>query len=550
MISDYEQMVCYHYSLTDYQLCLKIDPKFFTFGGGKLAKCFELAKEYLTKYKTAPSEQDVVDMAKMRNLDDQLTENFIHTVYLSKDSYKESDPKWLYDRTTSWAKWQNTISHVIDTATYLRQVEDHLTLDSIDEKLERARSMLNTGLVLDFSDSENKGKHLWCAADHKQEKMKRRSTGYSFIDFCLGGGYWDGSLVVFVGQPKVGKSNFLCNLSAKSVTSGYNVAYISCELPEEMILSRIGSNMFGIPIASYDETAADEMVMSKRISQFRSRSVVQPGELYVKSYGTSTLTTVMLESDLLAEEERMSMELGRPFHFDVVYIDYINIMSNWRNPNSENTYMKIKQLAEDVKAVLSRAKKYDIQFTVKENLDVLADRYKDMEIDGLTIDKSEEPKLRQAVFDFIVENQSKLDPATFTVRKFGEIMKAVEDDYIVSSLSKQSSDVADYAYDEDDAEGWKSVAMDILNKADDGSDFAETKDGNGDDKKAVAAAMKKIKKNNPKLYKELLSDDDDDVDDKELTGTADSDNETETEEAEKALQSDMSLEDAEYLLLG
>ena len=55
-------MVCYHYSLTDYQLCLKIDPKFFTFGGGKLAKCFELAKEYLTKYKTAPSEQDDVDM--------------------------------------------------------------------------------------------------------------------------------------------------------------------------------------------------------------------------------------------------------------------------------------------------------------------------------------------------------------------------------------------------------------------------------------------------------------------------------------------------------
>lgn len=226
----------------------------------------------------------------------------------------------------------------------------------------------------------------------------------------------------------------------------------------------------------------------------------------------------------------------------------ICILSNKSSNNLIN--MAGADGAEDVKAVLSRAKKYDIQFTVKENLDVLADRYKNMEIDGLTIDKSEEPKLRQAVFDFIVENQSKLDPATFTVRKFGEIMKAVEDDYIVSSLSKQSSDVADYAYDEDDAEGWKSVAMDILNKADDGSDFADTKDGNGDDKKAVAAAMKKIKKNNPKLYKELLSDDDEDVDDKELTGTADSDDETETEEAEKALQSDMSLEDAEDLLLG
>ena len=218
-----------------------------------------------------------------------------------------------------------------------------------------------------------------------------------------------------------------------------------------------------------------------------------------------------------------------------------------RHGTTTNTYMPQVRPIDGLCEVLSRAKKYDIQFTVKENLDVLADRYKKMEIDGLTIDKSEEPKLRQAVFDFIVENQSKLDPATFTVRKFGEIMKAVEDDYIVSSLSKQSSDVADYAYDEDDADGWKSIAMDILNKADDGSDFAETQNESGD-KKAVANAMKKIKKNNPKLYKELLSDDDEDVDDKELTGTADSDDET--DEAEKALQSDMSLDEAEELLLG
>ena len=35
----------------------------------------------------------------------------------------------------------------------------------------------------------------------------------------------------------------------------------------------------------------------------------------------------------------------------MVYIDYLNLMKNWRNPNSENTYLKVKQLAEDVKAV-------------------------------------------------------------------------------------------------------------------------------------------------------------------------------------------------------
>jgi hypothetical protein len=34
-----------------------------------------------------------------------------------------------------------------------------------------------------------------------------------------------------------------------------------------------------------------------------------------------------------------------------VVIDYINILKNWRNPNSENTYMKIKQIAEDLRGI-------------------------------------------------------------------------------------------------------------------------------------------------------------------------------------------------------
>ena len=64
----------------------------------------------------------------------------------------------------------------------------------------------------------------------------------------------------------------------------------------------------------------------------------------------STLTTTELENCLLREEERRSTP-DKPFKFKMVYIDYLNLMKNWRNPNSENTYLKVKQLAEDVKAI-------------------------------------------------------------------------------------------------------------------------------------------------------------------------------------------------------
>ena len=42
---------------------------------------------------------------------------------------------------------------------------------------------------------------------------------------------------------------------------------------------------------------------------------------------------------------------GHPFKFKNVFVDYLNIMKNYRNPNSENTYMKIKQIAEDLRAM-------------------------------------------------------------------------------------------------------------------------------------------------------------------------------------------------------
>lgn len=81
--------------------------------------------------------------------------------------------------------------------------------------------------------------------------------------------------------------------------------------------------------------SSDTEEFAARMSAKRSRLMKQPGELFVKSFPTSTMTSIMLETILLEREEELSQELGKPFHFDNVFIDYINIMCNWRNPNSE-----------------------------------------------------------------------------------------------------------------------------------------------------------------------------------------------------------------------
>jgi len=73
-----------------------------------------------------------------------------------------------------------------------------------------------------------------------------------------------------------------------------------------------------------------------------------PGLLYVKEFPTSAASVPDVENYLLRTEEKNGIK------FKVVVIDYINILKNWRNPNTENTYMKIKQIAEDLRAMAQR----------------------------------------------------------------------------------------------------------------------------------------------------------------------------------------------------
>ena len=80
-------------------------------------------------------------------------------------------------------------------------------------------------------------------------------------------------------------------------------------------------------------------------------SMLPLGQLWIKEYPTGQCTTLDLEAYVKKIQEELK------FKVDIILIDYINIMSNYRNPNSENTYLKIKSIAEDLRAI---AVKYNL----------------------------------------------------------------------------------------------------------------------------------------------------------------------------------------------
>jgi len=347
----YIQNIFYHYILEDAILAEKFQPSFFT--AKPVQTAFALAKDYLLRYAQAPTADQLKELVKKECKSEELPDDVIDVIYSQKKQLAAYTDEWLYDETTNWAIIENVKKTIGDVVAYLKLHQENMDKGEAKDVVEHIKMMFNRGCVLDFSDTNDGGSDFWNAASHKRQKLVTSPTGYDFIDFCFNGGYFPGSLTCFVGAPKIGKSLWLQNLCAASVKRGENNAYITLELPEEMVTSRIGSNMFSIPSLEYSKYTDDPDRFADVLQKYRNDCIIPPGALVVKQFPTSTLTVLELEAYLLKEEERLSTDKVK-FKFKNVFLDYINIMRNYRNPNSENTYMKIKQLAEDIKAMATK----------------------------------------------------------------------------------------------------------------------------------------------------------------------------------------------------
>jgi replicative DNA helicase len=165
------------------------------------------------------------------------------------------------------------------------------------------------------------------------------------MDLVLGGGFYSKALFCFLGEMKIGKSIWLANIAANSVRMGYNTAVISLEMRDRKLIKRLGANLLNISMRDYAQVAQDQSIMKKKLSGLGYDTLQTPGKLYVKEFPTSSAGVPDVERYL------QKMEESKGIKFKMVILDYINILKNWRNPNTENMYMKIKQIAEDLRAM-------------------------------------------------------------------------------------------------------------------------------------------------------------------------------------------------------
>jgi replicative DNA helicase len=341
MQSAHLEKIFYHYIDTRPEIENIVNGRFFTIP--EIKEAHEIRKEFREKYHKAPTASQLKEIAKIKGIDEKLTSAKIDALY--EVNMSQYDDSWIQETAEAWIEFKNLDSSVIDLVQYLKTTK--VGTENVKDVVQTAKSIISDRNNIDFKFDD--GLDFFDPESHRQHKHETFTTGYDYLDTVLGGGYTPKTLIVLAGMPKVGKSIWLCNLAAQGVRNGYNAAFISFEMSDRKIVKRLGSNLLGIKVNEYDKIAEDTFEIKKRMSSIAASDMFSTtGQLKIKEFPTSTASVNDVENWLKRMEELKGIK------FRLIVLDYINIMRNWRNPNTENTYMKIKQIAEDLRAMAMR----------------------------------------------------------------------------------------------------------------------------------------------------------------------------------------------------
>jgi len=340
MTSPQLEKIFYHHIVSDLDLTSMAKAEYFE--TEFIREVFKISQPFIVKYGETPSFKQVYESGKMAGKLDKNNVQKLQLLY--KHDPNEYDDEWLTRNAEGWMELRALDTSLLDLITYRKTTK--VDIENISEVIEIARGILEKGTNVSFDFDE--GLNFFDASHHIQPTWDTFSTGFPYLDKALGGGWSSKALYIIAGENKSGKSIWLANLASNAVKDGHNAAFLTFEMKSEHVIKRLGANLLNISMREYNEISRDSDLIKSRLSNIGYDTLKTPGRLTVKEFPTSSASVKDVERYLLKMEERHN------FKYKIVFVDYINIMMNWRNPNSENTYMKIKQIAEDLRAMGSR----------------------------------------------------------------------------------------------------------------------------------------------------------------------------------------------------
>ena len=295
---------------------------------------FDEVKKYFTKYDKVPSYQAVNIQVQERN---DLTEGVYNEIekFLDKHIEPISKVEFLVNKTEQWCQERAIVNAVYQAVNIIGGDDKKMPMTALPDILSKAiGTSFDKSVGHDFmNDIENR----WDFYHRKEDKIP---SGLEHFDYILRGGFPSKTLGVLMAGTGVGKSLFMCSLSANLIESGHNVLYITMEMAEEKIAQRIDQNLLNLTAEELDVIAKDSFI--KRFDNVKMKT---KGNLIVKEYPTKSAHSGHFKA-LLKE-----LKQKKDFVPDLICIDYLNICGSATAPKGANSYTEVKSTAEELRGM-------------------------------------------------------------------------------------------------------------------------------------------------------------------------------------------------------
>ena len=298
---------------------------------------FEEIKKFVEKYKKIPTQTSLeIEVQSRKDLNENEFKKVISVIKtLKTDENVNFD--WLVDTTEQFCK---------DKAVYNAIVEGIQIIDGKDKSRDAGAipNILTDALAVGFDNTVGHDYLLDSDSryDYYHKIEEKIPFDLEFFNKITKGGLPPKTLNIVLAGTGVGKSLFMCHVSANCLIQGKNVLYITLEMAEERVAERIDANLMNVSMEDlYD--------LPKRMYDDKIQKIAKStaGKLIVKEYPTASAHSGHFRG-LIKE-----LALKKSFKPDILFIDYLNICasSRFKGATSVNSYMYIKAIAEELRGL-------------------------------------------------------------------------------------------------------------------------------------------------------------------------------------------------------
>ena len=298
---------------------------------------FEEITKFVEKYKKIPTQTSLeIEVQSRKDLNETDFKKVISVIKtLKTDENVNFD--WLVDTTEQFCKDKAVYNAIVEGIQIIDGKDKSRNADAIPNILTEALSVgFDNTVGHDYLlDSDSRYDYY-----HKIEE--KIPFDLEFFNKITKGGLPPKTLNIVLAGTGVGKSLFMCHVSANCLTQGKNVLYITLEMAEERVAERIDANLMNVSMEDlYD--------LPKRMYDDKIQKIAKSttGKLIVKEYPTASAHSGHFRG-LIKE-----LALKKSFKPDILFIDYLNICSSsrFKGSTSVNSYMYIKAIAEELRGL-------------------------------------------------------------------------------------------------------------------------------------------------------------------------------------------------------